>query len=120
MDRFKFRAWDVELQGMSDSFTIQDLAYANMAGITPRFGTDNYILMQCTGLKDKHGLTLVYEGDIVNANIIEYVVPTMGEVVFLKEFSTYASRNLAGDTFLWKLDKIEIIGNIYENPELIA
>ena len=113
MDRFKFRAWDVELQGMSDSFTIQDLAYANMAGITPRFGTDNYILMQCTGLKDKHG-KLIYEGDILDLQH-EYDEQS-GFVVGDSADGFFDDVSYLG---CFNQPEIEIIGNIYENPELL-
>lgn len=66
------------------------------------------ILMQYTGLKDKNG-TEIYEGDIVKAT--KENIPLI--VVFWDDFT--ASFNGTKDNYLHS----EIIGNIYENPELL-
>lgn len=76
------------------------------------------IIMQWTGLYDQNSKD-VFEGDIIRADIVEYSVPTIGQVVFSSEYLAWASRNLAGDTLLYKLCKIEIIGNIFENFDLL-
>ena len=136
MREIKFRAWDkkhnfmdtnvcflswlkgglkVEGAGVSigNGWATVNPYIDGMRGVSP-----DAILMQYTGLKDKNGVE-VYEGDVVNANIIRFSTPTMGRVVFCEEYATYVNRNLSGDTFLWKLNDVEIIGNIYENPELM-
>lgn len=70
----------------------------------------NGILMQFTGLLDKNGKE-IYEGDIYKWGNTppEY-----------KEIPRYPDRlfHLIGERVLLPED-IEIIGNIYENPELI-
>lgn len=78
-------------------------------------------VMQYTGLKDKNGKE-IYEGDILSDNTLPRVVAwgsrsntTYGhgdsttELNIGFKFSSWGSR----------VGSIEVIGNIYENPELI-
>ena len=75
-------------------------------------------LMDFIGLKDKNGKE-IYEGDVIQGNLIKYSpLPTMGTIVWDKEFASFANQNEAGNTLLFEIDRIKIIGNIYENPEL--
>lgn len=73
-------------------------------------------LMQCTGLKDKNGVE-IYEGDVIkrNENIYEVI---FNKACFKVSNIKYRNANL----YLLEeisLDQVEIIGNIYENPELL-
>ena len=73
-------------------------------------------LMQFTGLKDKNGKE-IYEGDIIGWKSTRKVKKwTYREVVKdIREF--YANMiNERSDGAYWHY---EIIGNIYENPELL-
>ena len=63
-------------------------------------------LMQFTGLKDKNGKE-IYEGDIVRWEQFK------DEIIFRDGF--FQGRNL----ILTDWSRAEIIGNIYENPELL-
>ncbi|MEO9623817.1 MULTISPECIES: YopX family protein [Alphaproteobacteria] len=71
-------------------------------------------LMQYTGLKDKNGKE-IYEGDIVSAG---GEIATV-EYMRIKEAKFEASADGAGDLLGFTETDIDIIGNIYENPELL-
>lgn len=81
-------------------------------------------LMQYTGLKDKNGRE-IYEGDIVSDGSVngEVVWSTTG-VQWESEGKYYMSgwywkAEIPGEfRTLWPLEGGEVIGNIYENPEL--
>ena len=72
-------------------------------------------LMQYTGLNDQNGIE-IYEGDIVKKSS-----GAVGQVVYLKVTAGFKLYN-AGQVFdLFEADAryLEVIGNIYENPELL-
>ena len=73
-----------------------------------------YIFLQYTGLKDKNGKG-IFEGDVVERADSSL----RGEVHFWVERGAWFVGD--GDIELGKLpmDKIEVIGNIYENKELL-
>jgi uncharacterized phage protein (TIGR01671 family) len=143
MREIKFRAWDKRLDEM---FYIENMF--NMSDKFAEQGKLGYLdLMQFTGLKDKNGKE-IYEGDIVkilhgewmskpesdNRTLDEYLdsLTKKYEVVFI-EGQFLGKRNTGsynplstdneGNTYTkLKPEKhgfIEIIGNIYENPELL-
>lgn len=77
---------------------------------------EDLILMQCTGLKDNND-KLIFEGDI-------FTVLHCGEkkvVVFWDdEQARFRVKNAAHNLLqTMRSDYIEVIGNIYENPELL-
>ena len=122
--RLKFRAWDKETQTMLDVSLI-DFKKSVLIGEHWKFGETNFInfdkveLMKSTGLKDKNGKE-VFVGDIIKC--------TRGcphEVYLEKEYGgTYIGGMPAiylkgiRDGYAWT-DHEEILGNIYENPELL-
>jgi uncharacterized phage protein (TIGR01671 family) len=110
----KFRDWDPETKEMQyfnlDQYdrTVHD-AYGN--------------IMQFTGLLDKNGKE-IYEGDIVNAqyNISSFFKKVC---VYFENGCFYVDdknpkQNLSIGYFFREKKEIEVIGNIYENPELLT
>ncbi len=106
----KFRVWD-KVDYMSSPFSLQDLQERKI-----QF-TQDCPVMQYTGLKDKEGKE-IYEGDVLlYKNEWETFIPVTKNVV-LFEYGMFKMQNTVG-TLSSKTSEIEIIGNIYENPELI-
>lgn len=75
-----------------------------------------FIMMQYTGRNDKNGKE-IYEGDLINSFQNDYQ-PT--EVLWCDNSGQYMTLNYHSTLPLWdSIDsKIEVLGNIYENPEL--
>lgn len=126
----KFRAWDgsrmnrlgMSLDGVDGSLTAID---------------SNTTLMQYTGLKDKNGVE-IYEGDIVEithpssyhhsekshfyitTDTSAWGFETNWEYIDGYETSTHIMDSIWDDEKGWiGFRNIEVIGNIYENPDLL-
>ena len=111
----KFRAWDKETKTMNGMAEI----YRNRnqeIELHPR--DENIVLMQSTGLKDKNGKE-IFEGDIV------LVLDSPYTVFYDNEKGSY---RLKPHDDRWNVDymsnfshggNFEVVGNIYENPELL-
>ena len=100
-----FRVWDKWEQKMWNPVTFFDFCRG-----VPSNWQDGYILMQYTGLKDRNG-RMIFEGDIVK---------TGGNNIFTVTYRLeYAQFCLGLNMWLNVRGGIEIIGNIFENPELI-
>ena len=123
----KFRAWTEEGKAMYyDVYPFKDgtllLSYDGIA--FDEVPASDFILMQSTGLKDKNGKE-IFEGDIVKYEAGCNTVTE--EVVYDKNFAGFGVKDadaviiftfgeLAEDI---DLSSIEVVGNIYENPELL-
>ena len=121
----KFRVWDKEENKMHKVKTIEfsrrgariiHLAEVNSNGKGDHKRWHSSVeLMQSTGLKDING-TEIYEGDIIKNPYDEiYTVKWFDAAFYLEE-----KYNGGFDYFeLYSGDNKKVIGNIYENPELL-
>lgn len=142
-DRLKFRIWygpekkmmlfnnPILLDGKVDSednggllFRNYDHNIKNVHECKP----EDFKIMQCTGLKDKNG-KLIYEGDIIktkafgrctgHVNVADYVNFT---VIYKEGCFMLSAPNQPQCVLRYIAENpkyFEIIGNEYENPELL-
>jgi uncharacterized phage protein (TIGR01671 family) len=80
---------------------------------------------QFTGLKDKNGKE-IYEGDVINLHDlceminVNAIIEWSDEGCFFRPREIRTNRKGGRYWFYWDfITDIEIIGNIYENPELL-
>lgn len=127
MRPFKFRAWNKKTgkwqhETPCDILGEMILLGGWMAGVRIP-DLNEIVVMQFTGLQDKNGKD-IYEGDIVDCQLCYDgdFLPHRGEIVYNSHFGAFATRNLSGETLLHKhlLSSLGIIGNIYQNPELMG
>lgn len=137
----KYRAWISEADTMTNN--LKGIDFENETVVLKKFYWEdgfpveeevfeveigNAILMQSTGLKDKNGKE-IFEGDVVKRYRCpffkakwEYQIETV-----LKEKASLLLGRKYGKNFgtipfdspFAKSELLEVIGNIYENPELL-
>ena len=123
MREIKFRAWDKEYKSMHEASYIDwhenEVGYDKGNYYT---NLDSCILMQYTRLKDINGKE-IYESDIVRCMLGEHwnYKETIGTVLFhCGEWALEEKGSMFFKIKLYRCKEIEIIGNIYENPELLC
>lgn len=126
----KFRAWDRSNKAMLTRFDIDGEGTNQIRDIRIGFQeiqegrkitthTDDVILMQFTGLLDKNGKE-IYEGDIVKYIIENSTAMRIGTVEWcIAGWIVNAGMHYSDWSFCnqWR---VEIIGNIYENSDLLS
>lgn len=117
MREIKFRVWNTDR--MIPPFTIQDAVLSTVHKPHLNLTTQKrHIYMQFTGLLDKNGKE-IYEGDIISCQRVGNSLRDKKVVFFTDGMFT---ANESGDETKSSTPiigiKCEIIGNIYENPEL--
>ena len=118
----KFRAWLKKEQEMDNEIDhiswLEDELYCIGDGITYMVLAEDLVLMQSTGLKDKNGKE-IFEGDIVKMAKDVYSESTYYEVVRHRG-GAYRLESKRHGCELWlRHTDCEIVGNVYENPELL-
>lgn len=125
MREVKFRLWDEHMKIMEYSPNIDCLCGPDVVGRADlNEGLSEETFMQFTGLKDKNGKE-VYEGDIVLATEtvaewMEQPSPHKGTVEF--ENGSFVLKTKGRPLMSLGVKPViglEVIGNIYENKDLI-
>lgn len=129
----KLRAWVKNRKRMVFSDDILAIDYENKEIVTQQvcfesglaverdiYCNDFYEieLMQSTELKDKNGKE-IFEGDIVKMAKDVYSDPTYYEIVRHRGGAYRLESNQHGCELWLRHTNCEVIGNIYENPELL-
>lgn len=114
---FEFRAWLTKYNKMVKIYSWNIWQeYFMCSEYDSEFYLEETPIMQYTGLKDKNNKE-IYEGDIVTLHNSKY------KVIFNSKEARFVLRD---DEFEMNIpftnnnnERMEIIGNIYENPELM-
>jgi uncharacterized phage protein (TIGR01671 family) len=146
MKEIEFRAWDDGKKEWLLGYELKNLGGFSLFGecvllgewsqvldqfVFERHGhkQDDLIVMQFTGLNDKNGKQ-IYEGDIVKvatrSEINGLLYSDLGSVIFSENVGSFGVEIPNGEngSVTWSmqhfvLNEFEVVGNIYENPELL-
>lgn len=123
----KFRAWYTPFKGKTIG---QEMKYGQARRLITHaeMAPDKYVLMQSTGLKGKNGVE-IFEGDIVLVSVRNGFDYLDNKVCIVKNSIDYSGLVCATvdedleyrifNTELFEEYTYEVIGNIYENSELL-
>ncbi len=112
-DRFSIRVWEIATEEMIELLICE--VNANIKC------TDKVITMGSTGKRDKNN-KLIFEGDIVRfyrASVMGLGEERIAQVLWDAECAWYYLLTTLGDGLDLYPYKLEVIGNIYENPALL-
>lgn len=126
-----FRAWNKATKVMHEADDIVSLNFEEKQfcvktlffGQLSYYDFDDIVLMQSTGLVDKNGKE-IFEGDILAVEADDEVVNVnvlwdKKHALFIFKSKKYNEEELLAELVEDNACPIEIIGNIYKNPELL-
>jgi uncharacterized phage protein (TIGR01671 family) len=119
MRPIEFRAWDlITKQMIYLNDALCSVPYYEIFCHTP--DDRPWELMQFTGLLDKNGKK-IFEGDLLR----EYHYPDVRRCIWFDEGAGFVFQAVKNKDWIWcpneysTANEWEVIGNIYENPELL-
>ena len=117
MREIKFRQWDKRNKRFHYfGFDVNEFPF--ISPVNPN--REYYPVSQYTGVKDSEGAE-IYEGDVVRSKD-----GLVREVVFSEKASKFCIQSYRMDPYkkmtkrVYSILSCEVIGNIYENPELLG
>ena len=122
----RYRVWDKEFKEMVQVdalvFDEQIIKATYKNGNVVKEDLKNYVLMQSTGPRDKNGKE-IFEGDVLKvtnlSSWLEVVSFNEDKAMFVsKETKRKVEETPLYDLFNTDIFEVEIIGNIYTNPDL--
>lgn len=111
------KCWETDCYVISCNGEVYSIDYDEICGC---LSSKTHVLQRSLGLKDIHG-NEVFEGDIVK---IDYGDELLIGTMEFHDFawcikSKYKNKNLYYPIFCESIDLIEILGNIFENKNLL-
>lgn len=128
MRELKFRAWDLQTKKMH---TVESINFCGRKTVTVQYNPikkillDSVCLMQYTRVKDKNGVE-IYEGDIIHFPYDWFGDLGKDFIVRWNESCCAFVRESISGSRMWGhasreiLSMCEVVGNVYENPELVS
>lgn len=121
MREIEFRFWNKEKKVMCYNNEDKSASYwdgvccSNIALVNSILkNLDEYEVMQYTGLKDKNG-TKIYEGDVLE---FDFIGKQKAVVYFNDTYAMFGLKPL-GNFVYATIDEGVVVGNKYDNPELL-